>query len=241
MRVRSRGRDTQRLLRNEPAARAKETGNPPQGPDRIGLVHQEQPRIGQIERAAQRGGIQFVEVTCDDLHVAELKGRHHLPRPLDRRRVEVDAYDPAGGPDRLRHDRKPADGAAAAVDRRPPLLHTEPAERRAGHPRADLSDAQQPPKVFVAAVEDVTPDPPCDCFSHAPVPGSPARLARSSCASYMFRSSCCSECAWGVALGSVITSLAGGGVSVTCAPYAEKLSVPLLLIRRISGLLEIET
>jgi hypothetical protein len=50
------------------------------------------------------------------------------------------------------------------------LLHTEPAERRAGHLRADLSDAKQPPKVLVTAVEDVTPDPLCDRFSHDPVP-----------------------------------------------------------------------
>ena len=51
----------------------------------------------------------------------------------------------------------------------------------------------------------------------------------------------CSECTRAAAPGSLITSLAGGGVSVTRAPYAEKVIVPLSLMRRISGLLEIET
>ena len=169
MRVRSRGRDAQRLLGNKPAARAKETSNAAQGPYRIGLVHQEQPRIGQIKRAAQRCGIQFVEVTYDHLDVAQLKGRHHRPRPLHRRRVEIDAHDPPAGPDHLCQDRKAADGSAPAVDRLPPWLDTEPAECRAGHLRADLSDTQEPPEVFISAVEDVTPEPLCDCFSHAPV------------------------------------------------------------------------
>ena len=53
---------------------------------------------------------------------------------------------------------------------RPAFPHTEPAERRTGHLRADLSDGQQPTEVFISAVEDVTPDPPCDCVSHVPVP-----------------------------------------------------------------------
>ena len=67
-----------------------------QGPYRVGLVHQEQPRIGQIERAAQRRGIQFVKVACDHFHVAQLKGRHQSSRPLDRRHVEIDTHDPPG-------------------------------------------------------------------------------------------------------------------------------------------------
>jgi len=40
----------------------------------------------------------------------------------------------------------------------------------AGHLRAELGDAQEPPKVLISAVEDVTPDPLGDCFSHARLP-----------------------------------------------------------------------
>jgi len=68
-------------------------------------------------------------------------------------------------------------------------------------------------------------------------PKQPSRVT----ASYMPPSRCCSECARADAPGTVITSLADGGVSVTRAPYAEKVIVPLSLMRRISGLLEIET
>ena len=64
---------------------------------------------------AQRCGIQFVEVTCDHLYVAQLKGRHHRPRPLHRRRVEIDAHDPPAGPDHPCQDRKAADGSAPAA------------------------------------------------------------------------------------------------------------------------------
>jgi hypothetical protein len=60
-------------------------------------------------------------------------------------------------------------------------------------------------------------------------------------ASYTPRSRCCSEYAPADVPGSWITSAAGGGVSATRAPYAEKLIVPSSLMRRISGLLEIET
>jgi hypothetical protein len=49
----------------------------------------------------------------------------------------------------------------------------------------------------------------------------------------MPRSRCCSERASTDVPGKVITSLAGGWVSVTRAPYAEKLSVPL---SRMAGL-----
>ena len=41
-------------------------------------------------------------------------------------------------------------------------------------------------------------------------------------ASYMPRSRCCSEGTRGDASGGLITSLTGGGVSVTRAPYADK-------------------
>ena len=100
-----------------------------EGPYRVGLMRQEVPRKGQIERAAQRRGIQVVQIACDHLHVAQLKGGHGYPRPLDRRLADIDADDPSGGADHLRQDREPAKGAAAAVDHVPPLLDTDPAER----------------------------------------------------------------------------------------------------------------
>ena len=135
-RVRSRRRAFQRLLRDKPAARAKEIGNTAKGPYRVGLVHQEGPRKGQIERAAQRRGIQVMQVPCDHFHVPQLQGGHDRSRPLDRRRADIDTDDPSGGADHLRQDRQPADGAAAAVDHVPPWLDTDPAERRAGVLRA---------------------------------------------------------------------------------------------------------
>ena len=41
----------------------------------------------------------------------------------------------------------------------PPLLHADPTEGSASHLRGFLRDAQQAPKVFIGAVEDVAPDP----------------------------------------------------------------------------------
>jgi hypothetical protein len=149
VRVRSRRRAGQRFSRDEPAARAKEICNVAEGPYRVGLVHQEEPRIGQIERAAQRRGIQLVQVARDHFHVAQLKGGHDRSRPLDRRLAGIDADYSSGEADHLRQDREPAEGAAAAVDRVPPLLDTDPAERRAGRPRAELGDAQEPPEVLI--------------------------------------------------------------------------------------------
>src|SRR5881394_1172730 len=66
----------------------------------------------------------------------------------------------------LCHDGKPPQRAAAAVDGMPALLHTDPAEGRAGHLPGGLSDAQQPPEILIAAIEDVTPDPLRDRLSH---------------------------------------------------------------------------
>ena len=120
-----------------------------QGPYRVGLVHQEEPREGQVERAAQRRGIQVVQVARDHLHVAQLQGGHDRPGPLDRCRAGIDADDPSGGADHLRQDREPAEGAAAAVDHVPPLLDAGPAERRAGRLRGELGDAREPPEVLI--------------------------------------------------------------------------------------------
>ena len=107
------------------------------------------PRKGQVERAAQRRGIQVVQAACDHLHVAQLQGGHDRPGPLDGRRAEIDADDPSGGADHLRQDREPAEGAAAAVDHVPPLLDTGPAERRSGRLRDELGAAQEPPEVLI--------------------------------------------------------------------------------------------
>src|SRR6266536_740387 len=67
---------------------------------------------------------------------------------------------------RIRHDGKPANRAAAAVDDMPAFLHADPAEGRAGHLPGALSDTQQPPKILIAAVENVAPDPLRDRFGH---------------------------------------------------------------------------
>ena len=80
------------------------------GPYRVGLVHHEGPRKGQIERAAQRPGIQVVQIACDHLHVAQLKGGHDRSCPLDRRLADIDADDPSGRADHLRQDRQHAEG-----------------------------------------------------------------------------------------------------------------------------------
>jgi hypothetical protein len=52
----------------------------------------------------------------------------------------------------------------------PAFLHTCPVEGRPGHFLGSLSDAQQPPEILIAAVEDVAPDPLRDRFSHDPAP-----------------------------------------------------------------------
>ena len=160
------GRAAQRLLRHHPAARAKQARDAAEGPYRVGLVHQEKPRISQVERAVHGCRGKLVDVTSNHLHVAQLKRGHDRPGPLDGRLAEVDANDPAGRADHLRHDGKPPKRAAAAVDGMPALLHTDPAEGRAGHLPGGLSDAQQPPEILIAAIEDVTPDPLRDRFSH---------------------------------------------------------------------------
>ena len=107
-----------------------------------------------------------MDVTGKQFHVAQPKRRHDRPGPLDGRLAEVDANDPPGRARHLRHDGKPANRAAAAVDGMPAFPHTDPAEGRPGHLPGGLSYAQQPPKILIAAVEDVAPDPLRDRFSH---------------------------------------------------------------------------
>ena len=62
LRLRSRRRAGQRLVRHNPAARAQEARDPAQGPYRIGLMHQERPREGKVERPAQRRRVKIVNV-----------------------------------------------------------------------------------------------------------------------------------------------------------------------------------
>src|SRR5439155_11181961 len=88
---------------------------------------------------------------------------------------------PAGRAHHLRHDGKPANRAAAAVDDMPAFLHTGPAEGRPGHLPGGLSDAQQPPKILIAAIEDVAPDPLGDRFSHGRPPLLPRAREDLSC------------------------------------------------------------
>ena len=43
-------------------------GDLAEGPYRVGLVHQENPGIGQVERAAHRSRVEFVNVASKQLH-----------------------------------------------------------------------------------------------------------------------------------------------------------------------------
>src|SRR6266550_1487084 len=127
-------------MRHDPAARAKQTRDLAEGPYRVGLVHQKKPGISQVERAAHGGRVELVDVASKQLHVAQPKRRHDRPGPLDGRLAEVDANHPPGRAYHLRHDGKPANGAAAAVDDIPAFLHTDPTEGRTSHLPGDLSD-----------------------------------------------------------------------------------------------------
>src|SRR5438045_5458 len=76
------------------------------------------------------------------------------PGPLEGRLAEADAPPPPGRAHHLRHDGKPADRAAAAVDGVPAFPHADPAEGRPGHLPGGFGHAQQPPQILVAAIED---------------------------------------------------------------------------------------
>jgi hypothetical protein len=128
-------------------------------------MHQEKPRIGQVERSAQGRPAEFVDVAGNHLYVAQLQRRQDRPGPPDGRLAEVNANHPPGRAHHPRHDGKPANRTAATVDGMPALLHTDPAKGSTSHLLADLGDAQ-PPKILVAAIEDVTPDPLRDHVSH---------------------------------------------------------------------------
>src|SRR3954466_2771022 len=57
-RARSRGRAGQGLLPQEPAAGAKKIGDAPKRAYRVGLVHEEEPGVGQVEGTGERRGRQ---------------------------------------------------------------------------------------------------------------------------------------------------------------------------------------
>jgi hypothetical protein len=145
-------------VRDDPAARAHEARDPAQGPYRVGLMHQERPREREVERPAQRLRVKLVNITGDERHVLQSECRHDRPGVLDGRLAEVNADHPAGRPHHLRQDGQPADGAAPAVDHRPPRADAHPAQCTPGVLRKGLRQAQQPPQVVIAAVQDVTPD-----------------------------------------------------------------------------------
>jgi hypothetical protein len=94
---------------------------------------------------AHGGRAELVDVTGNQLHVAQLQRRHDRPGPLDGRLADVDANHPPGRARHLRQDGKPADRAAAAVDGMPAFPHADPAEGGPGHLPGSLGHAQQPP------------------------------------------------------------------------------------------------
>ncbi len=74
--MRLRGRATQRLVRHNPAAKAEETCNLAKGSHRVGLMHQETTRKGQVERSSQHRWFEIMDVTDHQLHVLQPECRH---------------------------------------------------------------------------------------------------------------------------------------------------------------------
>ena len=78
--------------------------------------------------------------------VIQPERRHDRPCVLNGRLAEVNADHPPGRAHHLRQDGQPADGAAPAVDHRPPRAHAHPAQRPPRVFREGLREAQQPPR-----------------------------------------------------------------------------------------------
>lgn len=135
-------------------------------------MHQEKPRIRQVKRTTHRRRAQFMDVTSKQFHLAQLKRRHYRTGPLNGRLVEVDAHHSPARTHHLRQDGKPAKRAAAALDGMPAFLDSDPAEGRTRHLARGLGNAEQPPKILIAAIEDVAPDPVRDRLRHdrSPLP-----------------------------------------------------------------------
>jgi hypothetical protein len=69
----------QHLLRHDPAARAQQAGNLTEGPYRIGLMHQEKRRIGQVEPVAHGCRVELVESV---LHARRSRAQYRVVRRL---------------------------------------------------------------------------------------------------------------------------------------------------------------
>src|SRR4029079_17453272 len=90
LRVRSRRWVPQRLLRDEPSAGAKQAGDAAQGLPGVGLMHEKEPRVGQVEWAAQCRHVEVMDVAAEQLHIVQSERGRDRPGPLYSRLVEVD-------------------------------------------------------------------------------------------------------------------------------------------------------
>jgi len=128
-------------LAPRPSRQAKQARDLAEGPYRS-LVHQENAyKPGRTGRP--RGRVKLVDVTSQQLHVAQLQRRHDRPGP--RMAGSLKSTPTTARPARhLRQDGQPANRPAAAVDEcQPPAC--DPAEGRTAISGA-LSDTQQPPR-----------------------------------------------------------------------------------------------
>jgi len=105
-------------------------------------MHQEQPRVGQVEWAAQCRDVDVVHVAGEDLHVVESERRDDRSRPLYRRLAKVDTDDLPTGPNQFRQDSKCANRSATALEHVPALLDTNSPERPACHVPENLGNAE---------------------------------------------------------------------------------------------------
>jgi hypothetical protein len=133
----------------------------------FGLVHQERPCEGKVERAVQRRRVKLVNVAGEQVHVLQPKRRNNRLCALNGRLAEVNADQPPSRPHHFRQQSQRTDRAAPAVNHRPPGADAHPAERTPGMLREGLRKAQQPPQVFVATVKDVASDLVCGRIRHA--------------------------------------------------------------------------
>jgi hypothetical protein len=147
---------------------------------RVGLVHQEQPHKGQVERPCYRAGRQVVDVAGDDFHVAQADRGHRQPRTLHGRQAGIHADDPPGRPGQLRQVQQAAQGAAATVDHRPARLDARPAQRGPGRHAHPLRDPQQPLEFLIAAIHKVAMDTLPNRVSHCLPPHPPQRSRNTS-------------------------------------------------------------
>src|SRR5690348_13607347 len=125
-------RAAESLVRDDPAARTKQSSNPLERSDRITLMHQEKARICQVKWTPQSGDLQLVHIAYVDLHVVQTQCRDNRPRALYRWRVHVDADDGTAWSDQLGQRWQCATRAAATVQYTPAFADTGPAECASG-------------------------------------------------------------------------------------------------------------